>query len=161
MRQDLTYALRSLLKNPVFSAVAILSLALAIGANTTIFTIVNAVLLRPLPYPEPHRLVVLNELLVPATTTSTATSPPTARPAASSQPAAASAGKLLSVHPASYVEWQARSRSFEALVLVQAPPLNVMGASGAEQISRMQTTGDLYRVFGVRPMLGRGFTSDD
>ncbi len=65
------------------------------------------------------------------------------------------------MHPASYVEWQARARAFDALVLVQAPPLNVMGASGAEQISRMQTTGDLYRVFGVRPVMGRGFTNDD
>jgi putative ABC transport system permease protein len=142
MRQDLTYALRALFKNPGFSAVAILSLALAIGANTTIFTIVNAVLLRPLPYPEPDRLVVLNEVIAQASSSS-------------------EAGKLLSVHPASYVEWQARARAFEALVLVQAPPLNVMGASGAEQISRMQATGDLYRVFGVRPVMGRGFTNDD
>jgi hypothetical protein len=139
MRQDLTYALRALFKNPGFSAVAILSLALAIGANTTIFTIVNAVLLRPLPFFESERLIVLNEVVVPAS----------------------EAGKLLGVHPASYVEWQSRARSFEALVLVQAPPLNVMGASGAEQISRMQTTGDLYRVFGVRPVMGRGFTDDD
>jgi predicted permease len=147
MRQDLTYALRALAKNAGFSAVAILSLALAIGANTTIFTIVNAVLLRPLPYPEPGRLVVLNEVSGPR-----ATNPP----APSSETA-----KLLSVHPASYVEWQARTRSFEALVLVQTPPLNVMGAGGAEQISRMQATADLYRVFSVRPVMGRGFTDRD
>ena len=144
------YALRALLKNPGFSAVAILSLALAIGANTTIFTIVNAVLLRPLPYPDPDRLVVLNEVIADRSAPSTAIRRRRAIPRSS-----------LSVHPASYVEWQARARAFEALALVQAPPLNVMGASGAEQISRLQTTADLYRVFGVRPVMGRGFTSDD
>lgn len=146
MRQDLTYALRALFKNPGFSAVAILSLALAIGANTTIFTIVNAVLLRPLPFPDPDRLVVFNEVVSAAGATGAPSS---------------EAGKLLAVHPAAYIEWQARARSFEAMVLAQTPPLNVMGASGAEQISRLQTTGDVFRVFGVHPMLGRGFTPED
>ena len=61
MRHDLIHALRALRKNPVFSLVAILSLAIGIGANTTIFTFVNAVLLRPLPYPGSERIVVLNE----------------------------------------------------------------------------------------------------
>jgi putative ABC transport system permease protein len=136
LRQDLIYALRGLRKNPAFSAVAILSLAVGIGATTTIFTFVNAVFLRPLPFPDSERLVVLHE-----------------HELTSANP--------LNVHPANFVEWRNRARSFEALVLVQAPPLNVIGSNGAEQISRLATTADLFRVFGVSPVLGRGFTPED
>jgi len=136
VRKDVTFALRALRKSPGFSAVAILSLALGIGANTTIFTFVNAVLLRPLPYPGSDRLVVLRE-----------------------QPLGAA--DTVSVHPQNFVEWHARARSFEALALVQTPPLNLMGSNGAEQIARVQTTPDLFRVFGVAPALGRVFTEDE
>ena len=136
LRQDLSYALRSLRKSPGFSTVAILSLALGIGANTTIFTFVNAVLLRPLPYPEPQRLVVLRE-----------------QPEGSLE--------TVNVHPVNFVEWRARARSFEALALVQTPPLNVLSPTGAEQVARVQTTPDLFGVFGVAPMLGRAFRDLD
>lgn len=136
VRQDVIYALRGLRRNPGFSAVAILSLAVGIGATTTIFTFVNAVFLRPLPYPASERIVVFHE-----------------HEAASSDP--------LSVHPANFVHWRSRARSFEALALVQAPPLNVMGSSGAEQISRLTTTEDIFRVFGVSPVMGRGFSAND
>src|SRR6185503_4814168 len=136
VRKDLTFALRALRKSPGFSAVAILSLALGIGANTTIFTFVNAVLLRPLPYPGSDRLVILRE-----------------------QPLGAA--DTVSVHPQNFVEWRARARSFEALALVQTPPLNLIGQNGAEQIARVQTTPDLFRVFGVAPALGRVFTEDE
>ncbi len=136
LRQDLSYALRSLRKSPGFSTVAILSLALGIGANTTIFTFVNAVLLRPLPYPESQRLVVLRE-----------------QPEGSLE--------TVNVHPVNFVEWRARARSFEALALVQTPPLNVLSPTGAEQVARVQTTPDLFGVFGVAPILGRAFTDLD
>ena len=136
LRQDATYALRALRKSPGFSTVAIFSLALGIGANTTIFTFVNAVLLRPLPYPGSDRLVVLHEHEL-------------------------ASGEPLSVHPVNFVEWRARARSFEALALVQTPPLNVTGSNGAEQIGRMLTTSELFRVFRVNPVLGRGFTAEE
>jgi putative ABC transport system permease protein len=136
LRQDVLYALRGLRRTPGFGAVAILSLAVGIGATTTIFTFVDAVFLRPLPYPASERLVVFHE-----------------HELTSSDP--------LSVHPSNFVEWGRRARSFEALALVQAPPLNVIGSNGAEQIGRITTTADIFRVFGVSPVLGRGFTPDD
>ncbi len=136
VRKDLTFALRALRKSPGFTVVAILSLALGIGANTTIFTFVNAVLLRPLPYPGSDRLVILRE-----------------------QPLGAA--DTISVHPQNFVEWRARARSFESLALVQTPPLNLMGGNGAEQIGRVQTTSELFRVFGVAPALGRVFTEEE
>jgi len=136
LRQDVNYAFRALRKSPAFSAVAILSLAIGIGANTTIFTFVNAVLLRPLPYAQSDRIVILQEQLLQS-------------------------AELLNVHPVNFVAWRARARSFDALVLVQAPPLNVMGRDGAEQVVRLMTTSQLFDVFAVRPALGRGFTEQD
>jgi len=136
LRQDIGYALRALRKSPGFSAVAILSLAIGIGANTTIFTFVNAVLLEPLPYPGSDRLVTLHEHQIDS-------------------------NKPLSVHPAVFIAWRSRARSFEALALTQSPPLNVMGPNGAEQVTRLMTTGELFQVFGVRPALGRNFTDEE
>jgi predicted permease len=136
LHQDVRYALRGLRKSPGFATVAILSLALGIGANTTIFTFVNAVLLRPLPYPGSDRLVILRE-----------------------QPLGAAA--TVSVHPLNFLEWRARAGSFEALALVQNVPLDVIGGDGAEQISEAQTTSELFRVFGVGPALGRVFTAEE
>lgn len=134
--QDLKYAVRALRKTPGFTAVAVLSLALGIGANTTMFTFVNAVLLRPLPYPGSNRIVVIRE-----------------RPLRSD--------RTVNVHPFNFLEWRNRARSFEALALVQTPPLNVMGAEGAEQVLRVQTTSELFRVFGLEPALGRMFTDEE
>ena len=136
VRQDLSYALRALRKSPGFTAVAILSLATAIGANTTIFTLVNSVLLTPLPYPGADRIVVFHEHKL-------------------------NSAEPLHVHPVNFVEWRKQARSFEALALVQTPPLNLMGRDGAEQVSRMLATPELFRVFGVRPVIGREFSKDE
>src|SRR6185436_10038924 len=136
LRRDVAYALRTLRKSPGFTTVAIVSLAIGIGANTTIFTVVNAVLLRPLPYADSDRLVILHE-----------------QPLNSAKP--------LNVHPANFLEWRARARAFQALALVQAPPLNIMGRDGAEQVVRLLTTSELFDVFAVKPLLGRGFTDAD
>lgn len=133
IRQDVAYAVRALRKTPAFSLVAILSLAIGIGANTTIFTLVNGILLRPLPYPESDRLVVFHEHSLQS-------------------------ADALSVHPVNFIAWRERARSFESLTLVQTPPLNVMGANGPEQVVRVLTTSDLFRVFGVAPVLGRAFS---
>ena len=134
--QDIRYGARTLAKNPGFTAVAVATLALGIGANTAIFTFVDAALLKPLPYPDSGRIVFIGE-----------------RPPHSSD--------MVQVHPFNFLQWQARSRSFEALALVQSIPVNNIGPDGAEQLSGLWTTAGLFRVFGVSPALGRGFTEDE
>jgi putative ABC transport system permease protein len=133
---DVRYAWRTLVKNPGFAAIAVLTLGLGIGANTAIFTFVDASLLEPLPYPDAGKIVFIAE-----------------RPPHRSD--------LVNVHPFNFLEWQARARSFDALALMQSIPANTMGPEGAEQLSGLWTTAGLFRVFGVSPALGRGFTEDE
>ena len=99
LAQDVRYGVRLLRRSPGFTFVAVVSLALGIGANTTIFTLLNAVLVRPLPYPDPDRLTILFERVVQK-------------------------DQDVSVHPFNFVEWQPRARSFDALALIQARPVN-------------------------------------
>lgn len=134
--QDLGYALRTLSKSRAFTTVAVLSLGLGIGANTAIFTFVNAALLKPLPYPQAERIVVLQERMPES-------------------------GATTLVHPASFVEWHERARSFEALAIGQPLPVNTDGADGAEMISGFWSTAGLFRVFGVAPALGRAFAEEE
>src|SRR5260370_15418550 len=108
--QDLRYALRTLRKSPGFTAVAVLSLALGVGANTAIFTFVNAALLRPLPYPGADQIVALLQHSPQATA-------PTSL-----------------VHPRSFIEWRGRAKSFDALAIAPPVPLNTEGLDGAEQV---------------------------
>jgi putative ABC transport system permease protein len=134
---DLHYAFRTLLKQPVFTAIAALTLALGIGANTAIFSVVNAVLLRPLPYPEPERLVYLNE-----------TTP---------------AGETSIALP-DYVDWRNEAKSFQHLAIARTlESRNLSGIPGREpeRVSVAFVTANFFHVVGLPPQLGRTFSEDE
>jgi putative ABC transport system permease protein len=130
--QDLRYGLRMLRRTPGFTTAALLTLALGIGANTAIFTVVDAVLLRPLPYFEPERLVTIGDRNT--------------------------AGFSSNVGFTTMVDWRARSRSFEQLALMRSwqPTLVVNGE--AERLAAVRVSWNYFDMMGVRPALGRGFT---
>jgi putative ABC transport system permease protein len=135
---DLRYSLRQLLKHPGFTFVAILTLALGIGANTAIFSIVNAVLLRPLPYPESDRLVLLRERT--------------------------SIFDSGSVSLPNYLDWRAAQRGFTDLALIRRDDANLSGVSSdveAERVVCARVTYNFLSVLGVPPELGRDFRESD
>src|SRR5881394_3495521 len=133
----LRFAVRQLIKNPAFSAVAILTLALGIGANTAIFSIVNAVLLRPLPYPDADRIMVLNE---------------------SSGP-----GQDYSVALPDYFDWRNDNTVFEHLAATHKESRNLSGIPGREpeRISCASVTRNFFNIIGLPPEIGRTFSEDE
>jgi putative ABC transport system permease protein len=133
----LRFAFRQLIKNPAFSAVAILTLALGIGANTAIFSIVNAVLLRPLPYPDADRIMVLNE---------------------SSGP-----GQDYSVALPDYFDWRNDNTVFEHLACTHKESRNLSGIPGRdpERISCASVTRNFFNILGLPPEIGRTFSEDE
>ena len=135
--QDLRYAGRMLAKQPGFTAVAILTLGLGIGANTAIFSVVNAVLLRPLPYPDADRIMVLSE---------------------SSGP-----GQDFSVALPDYFDWRTDAKTFEHLAVTHRESRNLSGVSGreAERVSCASVTRNFFQVIGLNPQRGRIFTDDE
>jgi predicted permease len=132
--RDVRYALRVLRQRPGYSIAAVLVLALGIGANTAIFSVVNAVLLRPLPYPEPDRLTFVWH--VP---------PPDAFPGMTQ----------FAVSPANFLDWQRQSRSFERMALMQFRSFNISGQTGPETLRGAGVTPGFFDVLGVQPILGR------
>jgi predicted permease len=132
--QDLRYSLRTLRKSPGFAAAAIGILALGIGANTAIFSVVDAVLLRPLPFPEPGRLMRLQEA-------------PPGGPGMQAGP----------VSPANYLDWRAQSHVFAALAAYRGTSLTRTGGEEPEALQAATVRGDFFSVLAVRPLLGRVF----
>src|SRR5205814_1486654 len=134
---NLRFAFRQVIKNPAFSAVAIITLALGIGANTAIFSIVNSVLLRPLPYPIADRIMVLSE---------------------SSGP-----GQDFSVALPDYFDWQNDNAVFEHLACTHKESRNLSGISGREpeRISCASVTRNFFNVIGLPAEIGRMFSEDE
>jgi len=130
--QDLRYGLRLLAKNPGFSAVAVIALALGIGANTAIFSVVNGVLLRPLPYGDPERLMRLSEK-----------SPEFA---------------TMSVAYPNFVDWKDQSRTL-SLAAFRWEDTDLSGSGQPEHLSGKMVSADFFRVLGIHPVAGRDFDS--
>ena len=135
--QDLRYAARSLRRAPGFTIVAVTTLALGIGANTALFSVVSAVLLRPLPYPEPDRLVRVW----------------TAQPEAGLP----RSGTALP----DYRAWRSGNRTFEDLGAFHFVTYNLTGADGPDVLPAVRMTASLWNVLGHRPLHGRLFSADD
>jgi predicted permease len=135
--QDIRYALRMLAKNPAFTAIAVVALALGIGANTAIFSVVNAVLLRPLPFKHPEQLVMLWEnaahLGFPKDTPS----------------------------PANFLDWQKQAHSFTGMAAMVERSFNLTGVGEPERLEGRRVSANLFALLGVPALLGRTFVADD
>ncbi len=132
IRRDVTFALRSLRRSPGFTVVAVLCLALGIGANAAIFSVINAVLLRPLPYAEPDRLVRAYET-------------------------SDSFKGRGSVSPANFQDWQQQTPDLTHLTAWVAASVSLQGSAQPERIKVVAGTPDLFALAGVRPLAGRTF----
>ncbi|MGE0128677.1 MAG: ABC transporter permease [Blastocatellales bacterium] len=131
MFQDLRYGARMLLKNPGFTAVIVLTLALGIGANAALFSVVNGVLLNPLPFPQPEQLITLHQ------------SKPNFPTGAIPYP--------------NFRDWQKENRTFAAMAISRGTGFNLTGAGEAERINGRWVSAEIFSVYGVKPQLGRDF----
>ncbi len=130
MLNDLRYALRQLVKAPSFTIVAILTLALGIGACTAIFSVVNTVLLRPLDYPDPDRIVMIRETQLPQF-------------------------PEFSVSPPNFLDWQKQTKSYEHLAAYSGAGMNLTGEGEPQRLIGVKATAHYFDVMGVKPILGR------
>ena len=141
----LRQAARGLRRNPTFTTAVLLTLALAIGANTAVFSVVNGVLINPLPYPEPDSLISVLTLA----------------PGAPNAPGTSGGIADMPESASMYVTYAENNRSFESLGVFQRFPLNVVGADGSEQIRGVSVSRGVLEALRVQPMLGRSFADAD
>jgi predicted permease len=137
--QDLRFALRMLRKSPGFTTVAVLTLALGIGANTAIFSVVNSALLRPLAYPEPQQLYVVREIV----------------------PQFAKFSAELDANLPNFRIWQKQVHSFSDVAIAESTTANLTGAGEPEVIRGVRASANIFNVLGSRPTLGRTFRPEE
>jgi putative ABC transport system permease protein len=135
MLHDFRYALRTLRKNPAFTVVAVLTLALGIGVNTALFSVVNAVLLRPLPYRDPARLVQLWE--------------------------SNRASRTVLVSRLNFLDWRDQSHSFESMAVYAGGPVTATGGDLPQRTSGTEVSRGFFETFGMRAALGRTFLTEE
>ncbi|HEY0347180.1 MAG TPA: ABC transporter permease, partial [Pyrinomonadaceae bacterium] len=135
--KDLRYSIRSLLKHPGFTALVVITLALGIGANTAIFSLVQAVLLRSLPFPESDKLVVIKNQNGKTGET------------------------IPSVSPADFFDWKRQSQSFTTLAAYSGGPITLLEGEESELIPAARVTDEFLSTLGAQPMLGRAFASEE
>ncbi|MGC2314449.1 MAG: ABC transporter permease [Candidatus Acidiferrales bacterium] len=133
--QDIRYALRMLAKSPGFAAIAILTLALGIGANTALFSVVNGVLLNPLAYPHPGQLTAIY-----------ATTP------------GATQGYVTYLN---FLDWQREAKTFSSMAMYRNQDYSMTGTAQSERVTGYMISADFFTVLGVQPVLGRTFRADD
>jgi hypothetical protein len=133
--QDVRYGIRMLLKSPGFAAIAILTVGLGIGANTALFSVVNGVLLNPLPYPNASQLVALYGKY----------------PGDDRAPIAY----------LNFLDWRRDNQSFSSIALYHNEDYNFTGMGEAERVSGYMVSADFFETLGVKPVLGRHFRADD
>jgi predicted permease len=135
LMQDIRYAVRMLLKSPGLAAVAILTLALGIGANTALFSVVNGILLNPLPYPQPHQLVAVAEKYTPFPEASIA-------------------------YP-NFLDWVRMNHAFQGLAAYRQTDFNMTGMGKAQRLQGEQISADFFPLLGAEPVIGRYFSRQD
>jgi predicted permease len=133
--KDIRYALRTLRKSPGFTVVAILTLALGIGSNTAMFSVVTAVLLRPLPFPEPHRIVAVETV-------------------------AQNGGSTAESFP-DFVDWREQNRSFESMAAYHTTNLTLSGVGDPMHVQATVVSAGFFETLGVQPKLGRTFRREE
>src|SRR5262245_33853819 len=134
--QDIRFGARMLFKNPGYTLIAVLTLSLGIGVNTAIFSVVSAALLRPLPYPEPDKLVKISEWRI------------------------REGGKNV-VAPADFLDWRARNQVFTNIAALTKISVDLSGGNEPERVRAGLVSVSFFETLGIKPMLGRGFLAEE
>ena len=135
MLSDLRYSIRTLRRTPAFSAVAVVTLALGIGATTAVYAVVDGVLLRPFAYPHMDRLVLLHEIN--------------------------STGQMMSISWPNFEDWRAQNEAFEEIGIYRGAAVSLVGGETPERLNGSLVSASVFASMGIAPLAGRAFNEQD